>query len=92
MQTQPTITAPTPPDLAVLLPSLPPAVTRKDGADLLRRHAGFPVSPRSLERWGLPSRRVNGKTLLSTAALFAIATQKMAEAPVIAGYGQKVAA
>ena len=85
-------TAPTIPDLDAILPTLPPNVTREDGADLLRRHAGFPVSKRSLERWPLPSRRVNGKATVATSALFAEAVRRMSASPVIAGGTAKVAA
>ncbi|WP_376091244.1 hypothetical protein ACE7GA_21370 [Roseomonas sp. CCTCC AB2023176] len=80
------------PDLSALLPTLPPAVTRRHGAELLRRHLGFPVSPRSLERWPVPVRLVNGKATLPTYPLFAEAVKRINAAPVLMGGSAKAAA
>lgn len=58
------------------LPSLPPRVDRKAGADLVTRHF-FPISPRTLERWPLTWRVVNGKAVCETAELFGLAQAKL---------------
>lgn len=63
---------------------LPRRADRRTGAALLTRHL-FPVSPRTLERWPLTWRRVNGKAVCETAELFAVAQRKLDEAPAIRG-------
>jgi hypothetical protein len=75
----------TSPDLS----TLPTRVPRDVAADLLRKFF-FEVSPRSLERWPLGWRRLNGKAHCETAELFAVAEQLLAEAPVIRGGRAKV--
>jgi hypothetical protein len=74
------------PDLAGL-PSareLPVRVDRGTAAKLLTRFY-FRVSPRSLERWPLVWRHLNGRAHCETAQLFAIAEAKLAEAPPVMG-------
>ncbi|WP_426957995.1 hypothetical protein [Muricoccus radiodurans] len=69
---------PVEPDLS----ALPVNADRRKGAELVTRFY-FPVSPRTIERWRLPSRVVGGKAIYSTAALLAYARGKMNAAPVI---------
>jgi hypothetical protein len=64
--------------------ALPRFADRRTGAELLRRFY-FPVSPRSLEVWPLTWRHVNGKAIVSTAELFAVAETRLAAAPPIRG-------
>ena len=64
--------------------TLPVNVDRQRGAALVTRYL-FPISPRTLERWPLTGRVVNGRLVFATAELFAIARQKMDAAPVIKG-------
>jgi hypothetical protein len=67
------------------LPALPRNVDRRAGAALVTRFF-FPVSRRSLEAWPLTWRRVNGKAVVSTAELLALAEAKLqAAAPVRGG-------
>ncbi len=63
----------------------PPRVDRQAGAVLLYAVLGFPVSPRTLESWPVPTRLVNGKATFDTAELLAFARAKLNEAPVIRG-------
>lgn len=73
---------------------LPRYVDRRAGAELVTR-IFFPVSPRTLEVWPLTWRHVNGKAVVATAELFALADAKLAEAAPIRGgkrSAQKVAA
>ncbi len=74
--------APLPPEIRQALAKLPPNVDRRTGADLVRYHF-FPVSYRTLEAWPLPTRRVNGKAIISTVRLFEVAFAKLAAAPII---------
>lgn len=69
-----------PPDLN----TLPRRVDRRRGAELVELYF-FPVSYRSLERWGLTWRHVNGKAVVETAELFAVAEAKLAAATPIRG-------
>jgi hypothetical protein len=66
------------------LSSLPRNVDRRAGAELVTRFF-FPVSPRSLEVWPLVWRHVNGKAVVATADLFAVAEAKLSAAPPIRG-------
>jgi hypothetical protein len=68
------------PDLA----ELPVRVTRMKAAELLTRFF-FETSPRTLERWPLAWRRLNGKAHCETAQLFEVAESKLAEAPPVMG-------
>ena len=45
----------------------------------------FPLSYRTLEAWPLPSRLVNGQAIIPARALFHLAYEKFAAAPVILG-------
>ena len=66
------------------LDMLPRRVDRRRGAELVERYF-FPVSHRSLERWDLAWRHVNGKAVVETAELFAVAEAKLAAATPIRG-------
>ena len=63
----------------------PPRVTRLDGAALLYRELGFPISPRTLESWPVPTMRANGKATYDSAELLAFARARMAATPVQRG-------
>lgn len=65
--------------------ALPPRIWRRDAPPVLYALLGFPVSPRTLESWPVPTRLVNGKATFDTAELLAFARSKMGEAPVIKG-------
>lgn len=70
---------------------LPVRMTRSAAAAYLTQHF-FPVSPRTLERWPVPTRLVNGHVLIDTADLLAVASGKLRAAPVImAGRERKAA-
>jgi hypothetical protein len=71
-----------PQHLQNVLADAPTNVDRRTGAELVTRHM-FPVSYRSLEAWPLPTRYVNGKAVIPTAALFELAYAKLSAAPVI---------
>lgn len=73
------------------LDALPKNVDRQRGAVLVS-HYFFAVSPRSLERWNLTGKVLNGRLTFPTADLFRIAREKMDAAPVIRGGAAKVAA
>ena len=64
--------------------SLPRRVDRKTGAQIVT-HLHFPVSPRTLERWPLKWRNVNGRALVETIELLAEAQRRVDEAPEIRG-------
>lgn len=68
----------------VLPADLPRRADRRTGAALLTRYL-FPVSSRTLERWPLTWRRVNGKAVCETAELFEVAQRKLDEAPAVRG-------
>ena len=59
---------------------LPQRVTRDRAAELVTQRY-FEVSPRTLERWPLAWRRLNGKAHCETQELFALAEQMLASAP-----------
>jgi hypothetical protein len=67
-----------------LLANYPTRATRKAGAEWVSR-LFFPVSHRTLEAWPLTWRRVNGKAVVETAELFAVAKAKLESAPAIRG-------
>ena len=71
------------------LADLPVRVDRETGAKLLSKYF-FALSPRTLERWPLTWRRLNGKAHCETAELFAIADTILAKAPPLMG-GRRVA-
>jgi hypothetical protein len=69
------------------LTKLPVRVTREEGAALVTQFY-FKVSPRSLERWPIAWRRLNGKAHGDTVDLFRHAEAVVAGAPAImAGHG-----
>lgn len=67
---------PDPSDPFRLLDSLPRRVTRPEAARLLKAHF-FEVSPRSLERWPVPVRVLNGRAHMETRALFEEARRRL---------------
>jgi hypothetical protein len=71
------------------LADLPVRVDRETGAKLLSRYY-FAISPRTLERWPLAWRRLNGKAHCETTALFELAEAMVAAAPRVMG-GHKAA-
>ena len=77
-----------PPDLEELLKELskkyPRRMTRRAAAEAVTREF-FEVQPRSLERWPLGWRRVNGKAHAETPELFTVAAAKLADAAPIRG-------
>jgi len=72
-------------------PEYPVRVNRRVGAELVTR-LFFPVSPRTLERWPLPVRHVNGQAVIETDQLFAHARSLLAAAPEIMGGKGRAAA
>lgn len=68
------------------LSALPVNVDRRTGAELVTRYL-FPVSHRTLERWPLTGRVVNGRLVFPTVELFAHARALMEAAPPIRGGG-----
>lgn len=66
---------------------LPRRVDRKTGAQIITyRH--FPVSPRTLERWPLKWRNLNGRAVVETTELLTEAQRRVDEAPEVrGGYG-----
>lgn len=66
---------------------LPVRVGRKAAAEIVTDRF-FPVSHRTLERWPLRWRRVNGRALVETADLLAEAQRRVDEAPQIMGVMQ----
>ncbi len=80
MQTAISPAASSVPDLS----ALPVNVDRRTGAELVTRYL-FPVSHRTLERWPLTGRVVNGRLVFATAELFAHARALVDAAPPIRG-------
>jgi hypothetical protein len=68
------------PDLA----TLPANLDKRGAAQLITKHF-FPVSYRSLERWPLTWRQVNGRSITPTKDLLAEAQRRFDAAPVIRG-------
>ena len=67
-----------------ILGDLPARLDRRAGAALISRHL-FPISPRTLERWPVTWRRINGKALADTSELLAEAQRRVDTAPAIRG-------
>ncbi len=63
---------------------LPVRVDRQTGAALISRHH-FPISPRTLERWPITWRRINGRALADTYELLTEAKRRVDAAPSIRG-------
>lgn len=61
-----------------------PARLGRAAAAALVTHHFFPVSARTLERWPVKVRRVNGKALIETVDLIAVAKAKLDNAPPMA--------
>lgn len=66
------------------LTELPVRLSRDTAAKLLSRYF-FEVSPRTLERWPVAWRQLNGRAHAETAELFAHAESVLTAAPVIMG-------
>lgn len=64
--------------------NLPKRVDRKRGAAIVT-HLHFPISARTLERWPLGWRRVNGRALVETSELLAEAQRRLNDAPSVMG-------
>jgi hypothetical protein len=73
---------PTAPPADPDLSELPRNVDRSTAAELVTKFF-FPVSNRTLERWEIDWRFVNGKGVCDTAKLFAVAQAKLDAAPLI---------
>lgn len=67
-----------------ILNELPARVDRRDGAALITK-LHFPISPRTLERWPVTWRRINGRALTDTKDLLAEAQRRVDAAPAIRG-------
>ena len=63
---------------------LPRRLDRRLAAQVVSKHF-FPVSPRTLERWPLTWRRINGRALADTAELLAEAQRRVDAAPAVRG-------
>lgn len=66
---------------------LPVRVGRRVAAEIVT-DLFFPVSHRTLERWPLKWRRVNGRSLVETSVLLAEAQRRVDEAPEVMGASQ----
>src|SRR4051812_45474965 len=73
------------------LNALPVRVDRRRGAELVTQFI-IPVAPRTLESWPLTWRHVNGKALVETVELFAVAQAKLDAAPSISGVRRRIPA
>ena len=71
-------------DIKDILSESPARIDRRVGADLITRHF-FPISPRTLERWPVTWRRINGRALCETSELLAEAQRRVDTAPAILG-------
>jgi hypothetical protein len=71
------------------LSSLPINVDKRGAAELITRFY-FPVSYRSLERWPIAWRSVNGRNIAATKDLLAEARRRLLAAPAVHG-GRRVA-
>ena len=67
-----------------ILNELPARVDRQDGAALITQLL-FPISPRTLERWPVTWRRINGRALVETYELLVEAQRRVDSAPAIRG-------
>jgi hypothetical protein len=73
-----------PQPVGALLANLPTRVPRDAAAALVTQHF-FRVSKRSLERWPVSVRLLNGRAHVETAELFAVAQRMCDQAPPIRG-------
>ena len=72
------------------LGELPVRLPRDIAAELISKHF-FQVSPRSMERWPLAWRRLNGRAHCETADAFAVAKSMLDAAPPVMGGRRPVA-
>jgi len=70
-------------EIARLLPDLPARVPRRLAADIVTKHA-FKISHRSMERWPLPVRHLNGQAHHETRDVLVEAFSRVASAPLLA--------
>jgi hypothetical protein len=70
-------------EIARLLHEFPARVPRKRGAEIVTRHV-FETSHRTMERWPLPVRHLNGQAHFETRDLLVEAFTRLAAAPVLA--------
>jgi hypothetical protein len=66
-----------------LLSQYRPLLTREEAAAAITEHF-FPIKPRTLERWPVSIRRLNGKACLLTREVFEEAQRRVDAAPQIA--------
>lgn len=71
-------------DIEGILNDSPARIDRRVGAELINRYF-FPISPRTLERWPVTWRRINGRALCETSELLAEAQRRVDLAPAIRG-------
>ena len=71
-----------PRDLQDVLDVLPKHSDKRDGAEVISKHL-FKVSHRTLERWPLEWRHVNGKAVTPTAELLLEAWRRFSTGPVV---------
>jgi hypothetical protein len=74
---------PAPTSLAALIAQYPPRLHRQKAAEVVSQHF-FDVSPRTLERWEIPVRLLNGRAYVETRALLEEAQRRVDAAPQIA--------
>lgn len=67
-----------------ILNELPARVDRSTGARLITRFH-FPISPRTLERWPINWRKINGRALADTSELLEEAQRRVDASPSIRG-------
>ncbi|WP_323034138.1 hypothetical protein [Pararhodobacter sp.] len=67
---------------ALDLSAYPRFVDRKTGAQIITENF-FPVAARSLERWTVPVRHLNGKAVMATSDLLEEAQRRFDAAPVL---------
>lgn len=65
---------------------LPRYCDRRLASELVMQRFGLRISARTMERWTIPSKRVNGHSIRETAAVFAYVEAMLAAAPLIAGH------
>jgi hypothetical protein len=71
-------------DITTDLTRLPARMDRKRAAEVLTQRF-FPISNRTLERWPLTWRRLNGRALVNTDELLAEAQRRLEECAPIKG-------
>ncbi len=76
---------------ALDLANPPPRVDRRTAAALLYALFGVRVSPRTIEGWTLPTKRVNGYATLDTKDVLARGRALLEAAPAISGGRKRTA-